>query len=182
MMKDRTPYKTLPLGKSDQVALVDAEDYLRVRRWSWSASGGHVWRHRFPLYSGGAKRYGKIMLAREVLGLSRGVHVRYINGNRLDCRKANLEARTCTICPSRSKRNPYRVQISIDVRAYHCGLWPTEYLAKQAQEAAMRVAVTLRGKGYSRGRIQRELDLATGRRVESKYVRVQVQQERARAA
>jgi hypothetical protein len=181
-MTGNAAYKTLPLGNSGKVALVDAEDYQRLRRWSWSGSSGYVWRHRFPMYSGGAKRYGKIMLAREVLGLSRGVHVRFINGNRLDCRKANLEARTCTICPSRSKRNPYRVQISIDVHSYHCGLWPTEQLAKQAQEAAMRVAVTLRGKGYSRGRIQRELDLATGRRVKSKYVRVPVQQERARAA
>jgi hypothetical protein len=168
------PYKTLPLGKSGKVALVDAADYMRVRRWSWHLSNGHVCRHTFP-------NAGAMRLSHEVLKLSARAHARFINGNRLDCRRANLQVRNGgTQKIKGTQRSPYRVQISVDCLLFHVGCYPTPRAAEQIRQIAGETAARLRGRGLTRKQIQYQLDLATGRRV--KRAPVRAQQSEARAA
>ena len=66
--------------------LLDDEDRARFEHHSWSISGnGYVQRH---LVTDDGK-YSKVRLHREIMGFPDGL-VDHRNGNRLDCRRANL--------------------------------------------------------------------------------------------
>ncbi len=114
-MNSNAPNKTLRLGRSGMVALVDVEDYLRLSQHNWRlGTNGYVLRFRTI-----AGRRHRIALQREVLGEPGGM-IRFINGNHLDCRRANL--RLCdggsVSLDHKSKRRPYRVRIDLDGEVY----------------------------------------------------------------
>ena len=174
-MTGNAPFKTLRLGRSGKVALVDADDHARLKRWSWWIEKGHVCRKKFPNGSGAMR------LSHEVLNLAPHVHVRHLNGDRLDCRRANLQALSGSIKVRLRRRKPYRVTIGIDRMLFHVGYYPTLRTAEAMRQIAAGVAVEVRGRKLTRKQIQGQLDLATGRRVRS-GVAVRVQQAEARAA
>lgn len=77
--------KRLPLTKG-KFALIDEEDYERVKQWKWSLhSGGYAQR-------GGSVNGKKKLfyLHRFILNAAVGSEIDHINGNKLDNRKANL--------------------------------------------------------------------------------------------
>jgi hypothetical protein len=161
-MTGNAPYKTLRLGKSGKVALVDAEDYPRVCRWKWYFSKGHVLRLKFPK----VKSYNAVRLSHEVLELPLHVRVRYINGNNLDCRRANLQPLYGCVTKIKGRRRGaycYRAVVVIDQVGFYVGVRPTREEAEQIARIAGEVGAQLRGRGLTRKRIQWQLDLATGR-------------------
>jgi hypothetical protein len=91
--------------------------------------------------------------------------VRFVNGDPLDCRRANLVlSDDGQVRLDRStRRSPYQILISIDGHKYFCGGWPTLEHAHFIRGLVAEVAHTLRGRGLSRQQIQRALDLAAGR-------------------
>ncbi len=95
-------YRELKLSGSTLVALVDAEDFARISRFTWGLrKDGYV--------QGGTARDGKnlrFLLHRYVMfGFPVvGPMLDHVNRNRLDCRKANL--RICT--PSQNQANSHR--------------------------------------------------------------------------
>lgn len=170
-------YGALPLGNSGRVAIVDLADWFRLCRYRWYVrKEGYVFRTRTV-----AGRPHRQQLTHDVLGLSRHQHVAFVNGDSLDCRRINLRLPLGNIYYyKRSRRAPFRVRIGVDGVLHEVGGWPTLKLAQEAREAAARVAAQLRGRGLSRKQVQRQLDLATGRKVGP--APVPVQQERVRAA
>jgi hypothetical protein len=94
----------LPLhGKAEGLcAVIDAEDYQRLSRFSWN-------RHSSGCAARGVNRNGKIetvYLHRDVLGLSGspGTQVRFNSSNKLDCRRSNLRPATAWV--ARQMSNP----------------------------------------------------------------------------
>jgi hypothetical protein len=104
-MNNNTSFKTLPVGRSGKVALVDAGDYLRLSQYKWNIGGGSGYIVRWRTIAG---RRQRITLQREILREPRGL-IRFVNGNPLDCRRANL--RLCEggsiSLDRRSKRRPF---------------------------------------------------------------------------
>lgn len=66
-----------------QDCIVDEEDYNRLQDAKLRMNNGYVFR------SGGI-----VALHRELMGSPKGMEVRFRNGNRLDCRKDNLQVLT----------------------------------------------------------------------------------------
>jgi hypothetical protein len=162
------PYRELPLVNSEQTAIVDLEDYLRLNRYRWHLMrvGKYSYVYRLRCMAG---RSTQIMLHHAVLDLPRGVRVRRINKETLDYRRANLKITDGSIYRNpHSKRCPFAVCITIDGKHFYVGSWPTKEWAKRARDAAAEAAKTLRGRGLSERAIQRELDLAAGRDVRKK--------------
>lgn len=169
--------KHIPLGQN-RYAIVDDEAFLRLSRFHYyvqAVGKPTVFIYR-NIETPGASQSGnrpRISLARDVLGLTEGksIYIRYLNGNRFDCRRENLFYSQGTVCRSnqpRHRRNPYRVAISINSRMYHLGYWPTERFAREICKLAEAVALQLRGKRLPVSHIRRALDEATGRRVTEK--------------
>jgi hypothetical protein len=84
-MTGNAPYKTLPLAKG-KVALVDADDHLRLSQFDWQ-----IGRYVFRRYMTGGKQH-TVTLQREVMRRP-DQRIKFVNGNPLDCRKENLELR-----------------------------------------------------------------------------------------
>jgi hypothetical protein len=83
---------------ADQVLLVDAEDYERVKDLAWAVR--HTGGFRKPHV-----KAGNVILARLVLGLTDpAMKVFHRNGNFLDCRKANLQMETQGIVNHRTDK------------------------------------------------------------------------------
>jgi len=155
-------YGALRLGNSGKVALVDAGDYPRVCRWKWYLSKGHALRLKFPK----VKSYNAVRLSHEVLELPLHVRVRYINGNNLDCRRANLQPLYGCVTKIKGRRRGaycYRAVVVIDQVGFYVGVRPTREEAEQIARIAGEVGAQLRGQGLSRKFIQWRLDLATGK-------------------
>ena len=107
--------QSLPVGKG-VYALVDDEDFERVRHLSWRASAR---RQRFGVHQY-VQRTVRVddhrtteYLHRLIVNAMPGDYVDHINGDTLDCRKVNL--RICTHSQNlantkrfRSSRNPYK--------------------------------------------------------------------------
>ena len=94
-----TKYRTIPVGDI-RTAIVDAEDYDKVRRYKWhQGPGGHV---------KASRRVGvnvvTIYLHRLILGDVDG-NISHLNSDPLDNRKSNLRRKT------RAKREARRVVI-----------------------------------------------------------------------
>lgn len=152
-------------------ALVDPEDYARLRRYAY-------YPNRLPdgsllvcrkATAGGVGRNGRRghrLLAHDVLELPPRSRVKYLSGDRLDCRKANLRAQGgCVqqVGGAAHRRKPFRVMVTVGRRRYHLGYYPRPDMAAWAAREADRVARELRGRRLRPAEVQRELDLAVGR-------------------
>lgn len=151
--------RNLPLYGTGEVALIDERDYLRLARHRWLLDRYYAYRNR--IVDG---RWRKQGLAHAVLDLPRLSRVEFVNGNTLDCRRANLRAVLGFVYVNRkSNRNPYRVQFSIDDHQFDCGGWPRRDEAEEARAALSPLVASLRGRSLSRREIQARLDAETGR-------------------
>ncbi len=103
--------KEIPLTRGF-VAIVDDEDYERVRAINWIACGdGSAERPAYAIrtiYNSGYSGY--LSLHRFVLDAGHGVEVDHINGNGLDNRRSNL--RPCTKTQNAWNRRPPRRRIN----------------------------------------------------------------------
>lgn len=153
-------YRELAVGKSGQVALIDADLYLKLARYRWIISPYGPYRYR--TFAGKQRRE---YLSHVVTAAPRGRMVRHLNQNKLDCRRANLlvllggsvSRQRC------SRRNPWRVRIDLEGEVYFVGAWPTAEMARYILRIVSEQAANLRGRGLPRERVQRVLDLAAGR-------------------
>jgi hypothetical protein len=158
--------RALRLGNSGKVALVDAADYVRLSRYRWHLmKGRNAYRH----FTMGGRQHGQ-MLTHAVMGAPRGTLVRTINGDPLDCRRANLRAvsrdGTGTVYVNRrSRRSPYRLTFSVDGVQFDVGGYPRCEWAEEARAALSSVAAALRGRGLTRAQIRRAFDLTSGRKL-----------------
>lgn len=152
-------HKTLRLCRTGKVALVDAEDYPRVSQHEWLLKlEGYAYRPRTI-----AGRRHRLLLHREILQEPVGI-IRFINGNGLDCRRANL--RLCdggSVSPDHTSLRPFRVRIDIEGEVYFVGGWPTRDEAEEVRKVVAAAARELRGRGLPRGQVRRRLDMAAGR-------------------
>ena len=73
-----------------QIALVDDEDYERVGQLSWYASRARQVTERWYAASGKTSAHPFFLLHRFIVNAPEGSLVDHINGDSLDCRKANL--------------------------------------------------------------------------------------------
>jgi len=73
--------------KPNGIALVDDEDYERLKGYSWWLSG---WGYAGYRLTGGKTMY----LHKSIIPVPKGMEIDHINGNKLDNRKQNL--RVCT--------------------------------------------------------------------------------------
>ncbi|WP_146205421.1 MULTISPECIES: hypothetical protein [unclassified Azospirillum] len=84
------PWMTVPLSNSDEVAIIDVEDYEKLvpllgsRTWRLNGDGTYTY-VRSKL-----KDRTMVTVARLILGNPWRASVRYLNGNPLDLRKSNL--------------------------------------------------------------------------------------------
>lgn len=154
----------LPLTQG-YIALVDEEDYERLKRFKWcvcSNTYGKKYAVR-TLYKNGWSK--QVYLHHEVLGLISappGKVVDHINGNSLDCTRANL--RICTYAQNVQNRPPlkhsrskykgvkivekksgyrYQVNITAEKKSYYLGSFKDEYTAMATYNVA---AIKLHGK------------------------------------
>src|SRR5947209_20420295 len=117
-MNDET--RRLPIWHGGEVvahALVNAADFLRLNRYRWRINYD---KYRFPHRAvGKTNKRRSLSLSRAVMDAPRGVIVRHRNGDRLDCRRANLVVNGGSVCfRSYFKQNPWCVSISIDARHF----------------------------------------------------------------
>jgi hypothetical protein len=152
------PYKTLRLGRSGKVALVDADDHARLCRFSWQiySKRGRDYVNRVLPF-----KAGRVQLSHDVLNLAAHVRVCYANGDPLDCRKANLQPLYGNIAKIKGLRRTFRVAVGIDHVVYVVGYFSTRRDAEHVRQIAGETAAELRGRGLTRKQIQRRLDLAT---------------------
>ncbi len=154
------PYMMLPFGRSGEVALVDAADFPRLSRYTWHEQHGNIYRN---FRANGRKQ--RQALSHELLNLPPGEKPEFINGNRLDFRRANLRPKVGNVIRyKRSQRNPYRVQVGIDYHTYCVGGWPSREQAEQVRARLTDLVRALRGQNLPRRQIQRQLDQAAGRK------------------
>ena len=83
--------RTVPLTNSDKVAIISAEDYERVSQYCWflkhNGKGGYYPARTVRL----GKKFATIWLHRFIMQPTDGQDVHHRNGNRLNCRRDNLE-------------------------------------------------------------------------------------------
>jgi hypothetical protein len=151
-------YCELPILNAGGVALVDRADSPRLNQFKWYWHG--CVRRTYKI----AGRSNTRTLAHEILGLERREFVTFINGDRLAHRRANLRERIGFVYVHRkSKRNPFRVQISIADVMFDAGGYPTRETAEAVREKIGTLARELRAQKLTQRQIKRQLDLATGR-------------------
>ena len=141
----------VPVNKGRFFALVDADDYDRVAGYSWTVKRGKhsvlyaktTWRINYQLVS--------VYMHQMLVLYGRGFEADHINGDGLDNRKENL--RICLA--GRNKQNRvgrlrhkykgyhfdklnkcWRVQISVNDKTVHVGLFDDELDAARAYDEA----------------------------------------------
>ena len=143
-------YRLIPLTQG-QNAIVDTEDYERVRhrnwiaQWSWNSLTFYATWHS-------SKEF--ISMHREILGCSQQEDCDHRNGNGLDNRKRNL--RKCTVaqnawnrgvdCDSRTgykgvsarRFDLWRARITVNRKVMHLGDFHSPIEAAKAYDAAAR--------------------------------------------
>lgn len=144
-MSESTDYKTLQLGRSGKVALVDAEDYPRLSVYRW-----HIcrrWKRKYVRRL--IENSSSVQLTHDVLNLPKRVTVRYINGDTLDCRKANLQS--LYGCAYRVKNpyyvsRPFRVAANLENVQYNAGYFATCEEAERVSRILGETLAGLRGR------------------------------------
>jgi hypothetical protein len=90
-MREGRPVIEIPLTQG-KVAIVDECDaHLAAFRWH-ACRDGRTWYAKRAKWADGRSR--TVILHREILGVPRGVQVDHVNGNGLDCRRANMRPAT----------------------------------------------------------------------------------------
>lgn len=141
----------VPLSKG-LCAVVDAEDFERVRALKWSASVSNrciyaVKRFARRRADGGRGSYG-VSMHRFILDAPEGLVVDHINGDGLDNRRGNL--RVCTVTENnRNRRRSNRRAVELNIRLApksgrfqvnvggHRGTFDTIEEARQVRQAAL---------------------------------------------
>lgn len=135
-------YISLP---GEYFAIVDAEDYERINAHLWRAAVNPQWGQVYANRSGYKNRKGfTIWLHKEVLGVGRGVIVDHINGNTLDCRKANLRIATAT-------ENSCNTSIRKNNKCGFKGVYeyrPKDWTPTKKWKAQIKYKGLVRGLGY----------------------------------
>lgn len=83
----------LPCGRK---ALIDADDYAKIKHLHWYASGSEDDRSRGLYVVAGDARGRRVFLHRMIIDAPRGVRVDHKNHNTLDNRRANLRLATAS--------------------------------------------------------------------------------------
>ncbi len=81
-------FRRIPLTQG-KFAIVDPEDYGRLNKYKWYASG-----NREKLYAARAEGRKKVFMHREIIPIPHGMVADHINRDRLDNRKTNLRPAT----------------------------------------------------------------------------------------
>ena len=81
-------FRRIPLTRG-KYAIVDPDDYKRLNKYTWHASGGGE-----KLYAKRVKKNRSVSMHREIITVPGDLVVDHINHNRLDNRKANLRPAT----------------------------------------------------------------------------------------
>lgn len=145
--------KTIPVGKSGKVALVDDEDYERLGGHTWRLVGHGKYAARHAVVDG---RRTSIQMHREIVGAPPGISVDHVNRDGLDNRRANL--RLCTVsqnghnrwisknnstgekgvyfAANDRRRKKWKAYIGIGGRWVHVGRFATREEAVAARNAA----------------------------------------------
>ena len=152
---------------SGHYAIVDAEDYEKVRRYKWHRQKG---RHTFYARRSGGMSNGvrgpSVYLHRQVLEASGKYEVDHKNGNGLDCRKTNLIETTRSknalnnrVSSNSSTRvkgvtwsknaNKYMAKITVDGKQKYLGYFKTIQKARKIVEQARVVALNQGGSWQS---------------------------------
>jgi hypothetical protein len=139
------PMELITLSNSAVYASIDAQDLEIVSQYSWCVTpNGYV------------KALRSLSLHRLIgdrMGIPKDSHIDHKNGNKLDCRRDNLRAATRQennrnknkhwggvkfkgVSKSRSKKNPYRANITINRRTIALGMFPTAEQAAIAYDTA----------------------------------------------
>lgn len=138
-----------PSWKVPRLMRIDPGDRHRFKRHTWSFKDGGIYR-RQPIDQGTTIVY----LHREILDVTgkRGIIVKFKNGNKYDCRRANLEALPMhrhvrqtvahpTGCSFRPSRGLWEAYIAHKGRRYFLGSFREKQNAIAAyQEAVDRIA------------------------------------------
>lgn len=81
--------KLVPLANSDEYALVDEDDYRKVMRYEWRLIGSGKYKYAASQLE---NQQSLVFLNRFIYGSKHLNHkLSYINGNRLDCTRKNIE-------------------------------------------------------------------------------------------
>lgn len=131
-------------------AIIDAEDWNRIKHITWGYGYGCAKKTGYPQYVGGRpKNSSQVLLHRFIMDTPQGLHTDHINGNHLDNRKSNL--RICT--PAQNAMNSrkhiiqsskykgvswykrdkcWRAYVNLGQRQIHIGYFTTEIEAAKA--------------------------------------------------
>jgi hypothetical protein len=143
--------KELPLSRG-LVAVVDAEDYLRLSQYKWHATTNNyaaAW-----IVVDGVRQ--KVLLHRFILSAGKGLWVDHINHDTLNCTKSNLRLAR----PQENSRNKlkqgrtsrfkgvcwhkragkWQAGYVVDARRIYLGLFVNEVDAAKAYDSAVRAA------------------------------------------
>lgn len=147
----------VPLGKTGDVALVDAIDYERVSKFKWHRqkgnSVGKVYAQHL-IWDRSTKRSRRLKMHSLIMNPPVGFEVDHINGNGLDNRRENL--RICTSQQNKwshrikssgksskfrgvhfnAKHKRWKAGITANGVSHHLGAFATEIEAARAYDAA----------------------------------------------
>ena len=144
----------IPLGKRGIFTIVDDEDFEYLSKWKWHALKNPFDYRVCRLDRKEDGEWGKmVLLHRIVINAPKGVEVDHINGDSLDNRKINL--RLCTSAQNKYnrhkansktgykgvylsgfKKNKYYVQIMVDGKGIHLGMFNDLITAAEAYDKA----------------------------------------------
>jgi hypothetical protein len=146
-------------GEQREIALIDSEDLVKVKNYSWSLGKYYV-----QGYTRGIKPIQKVRLHNIILPTDDGLDVDHINGDSLDNRKVNLRSATASQnCANAKKidknvssiykgvsyekaRDQWFVKICKNKKNHYIGRYDNEWEAARAYNTA---ALVLFGK-YAR--------------------------------